>query len=350
MYAGAVAVPLIVGRALNLSPDQVAFLISADLFAGGLATLVQSFGLPGIGIRLPVMMGVTFASVGPMLAMAATPDVGILGVYGSVIGAGLFALAAAPFVSRLLPLFPPVVTGTIILVIGVSLMRVGINWGGRLRPWRPGPSIHEAELVPSNIDLKRERAAIMTLLSSTYGKGRVRVMRLAGEGDYREVRELEVRAMLTGDIGRAFTVADNATSVSTDTIKNVVNIVARENLQAGPELFCRAVAERFLERYSSMATATVSARETRWERLTIDGVPHPHGFTRQGNGFGTSDVMLSRAGGRVSSGVSGFTFLKATASGWADYIKDSYTTIAETHDRIAATSMEATWNWRARSG
>ena len=72
---------------------QVAFLISADLFAGGLATLVQSFGLPGIGIRLPVMMGVTFASAGPMLAMAATPDVGILGIYGLVIGAGLFGLA-----------------------------------------------------------------------------------------------------------------------------------------------------------------------------------------------------------------------------------------------------------------
>ncbi len=185
----------------------------------------------------------------------------------------------------------------------------------------------------------------MTLLSSTYGKGRVRVMRVAGEGDYREVRELEVRAMLTGDIGRAFTTADNSTSVSTDTIKNVINIVARENLEAGPELFCRAVAERFLDRYASMASATVSARETRWERMTIDGVPHPHGFTRQGNGYGTSEIASDRAGTRLSSGVLGFTFLKATASGWADYVKDSYTTIPETRDRIAATSMEATWRW-----
>lgn len=130
MYAGAVAVPLIIGRALKLSPEEVAFLISADLFACGLATLVQSFGLPGVGIRLPVMMGVTFASVGPMLAMAATPEVGLLGIYGSVIAAGLFGIVVAPFVSRLLPLFPPVVTGTIILVIGISLMRVGINWAG----------------------------------------------------------------------------------------------------------------------------------------------------------------------------------------------------------------------------
>ena len=130
MYAGAVAVPLIIGRALGLPPEQVSFLISADLFACGLATLVQSVGFPGVGVRLPVMMGVTFASVGPMLSMAATPEVGLLGIYGSVIAAGVFGVIIAPFISRLLPLFPPVVTGTIILVIGVSLMRVGINWAG----------------------------------------------------------------------------------------------------------------------------------------------------------------------------------------------------------------------------
>src|SRR6516165_1945373 len=130
MYAGAVAVPLIIGRALKLPPEDVAFLISADLFACGIATLVQSVGFPGVGIRLPVMMGVTFASVGPMLSMAATPDVGLLGIYGSVIAAGIFALLVAPFMGRHLPLFPPVVTGTIILVIGISLMRIGINWAG----------------------------------------------------------------------------------------------------------------------------------------------------------------------------------------------------------------------------
>lgn len=130
MYAGAVAVPLIIGRALKLPPEDVAFLISADLFVCGLATLCQSLGFPGVGIRLPVMMGVTFASVGPMLSMAATPEVGILGIYGAVIAAGVFGVLVAPFVSRLLPLFPPVVTGTIILIIGISLMRVAINWAG----------------------------------------------------------------------------------------------------------------------------------------------------------------------------------------------------------------------------
>ncbi len=131
MYAGAVAVPLIIGRALKLPPEDVAFLISADLFACGLATLVQCLGFPGVGIRLPVMMGVTLrlgradASRWPP-----RPDIGLLGIYGSVIAAGVFGIVAAPFVSRLLPLFPPVVTGSIILVIGISLMRVGINWAG----------------------------------------------------------------------------------------------------------------------------------------------------------------------------------------------------------------------------
>ncbi len=130
MYAGAVAVPLIIGRALKLPPEQIAVLINADLFACGIATLIQSIGFPGVGIRLPVMMGVTFASVAPMLAMAGSPDIGLLGIYGAVIAAGIFGIVIAPFISRMLPLFPPVVTGTIIIVIGISLMRVGINWAG----------------------------------------------------------------------------------------------------------------------------------------------------------------------------------------------------------------------------
>ena len=128
MYAGAVAVPLIVGRALKLSPEDIAILVSADLFACGIATLIQSWGLPGIGIRMPVMMGVTFASVTPMIAMGTNPELGLTTIYGSVIAAGLFGLLVAPLVGRLLPLFPPVVTGTIILVIGISLMKVGVNW------------------------------------------------------------------------------------------------------------------------------------------------------------------------------------------------------------------------------
>ena len=128
MYAGAVAIPLIIGRALKLPPEQVAMLVSTYLFACGIVTLIQSWGLPGIGIRMPVMMGVTFAAVGPMLSMGTNPAIGLTGIYGAVIASGLFGLIAAQLVGRLLPLFQPVVTGTIILVIGISLMRVGVNW------------------------------------------------------------------------------------------------------------------------------------------------------------------------------------------------------------------------------
>src|SRR6266516_4231026 len=129
MYAGAIAVPLIVGGTLKLPKDQIAFLINADLFACGIATLIQCLGVWRFGIRLPVIMGVTFAAVGPMVAMA-TSGVAITGIFGAVIAAGLFTVAVAPFASRLVRYFPPLVTGTIIAVIGITLLRIGINWAG----------------------------------------------------------------------------------------------------------------------------------------------------------------------------------------------------------------------------
>ena len=131
MYAGAIAVPLIVGRALKLTPEQVALLISADLFACGIVTLIQSLGVTRyFGIKLPVMMGVTFAAVGPMVAFAnAMPGVdGARAIFGAIIGAGIVSMLIAPIVSKLLRFFPPVVTGTIIAIIGISLMRVGVGW------------------------------------------------------------------------------------------------------------------------------------------------------------------------------------------------------------------------------
>ena len=139
MYAGAVAVPLIIGRALQLASDQIAVLVNADLFTCGVVTILQSVGIGPFGIRLPIMMGVTFASVEPMLAMANNPELGLGGIFGSVIAAGIFGMIIAPFMSSLLRFFPPVVTGTVIAVIGISLMRIGINWAaGAPAPTFPG--------------------------------------------------------------------------------------------------------------------------------------------------------------------------------------------------------------------
>jgi NCS2 family nucleobase:cation symporter-2 len=130
MYGGAVAVPLIVGQAAGLSREEIAFLINADLLVAGIATIVQSLGLGPVGIRMPVMMGASFAAVGSMVVMAGMPGVGIQGIFGATIAAGFFGLLIAPFMSRIVRFFPPLVTGTVITSIGLTLFPVAVNWAG----------------------------------------------------------------------------------------------------------------------------------------------------------------------------------------------------------------------------
>ena len=127
MYAGAVAVPLIVGGAMKLPPADLAYLITADLLVCGIATLVQCVGFWRFGVRLPIMQGCTFAAVSPMVLIGTTGG-GLPAIYGSVIVAGLAIVLLAPVFGRLLRFFPPLVTGTVILVIGVSLLPVAGNW------------------------------------------------------------------------------------------------------------------------------------------------------------------------------------------------------------------------------
>ena len=187
----------------------------------------------------------------------------------------------------------------------------------------------------------------MALVANTYGKGRVRVMRVYREGAYNEVRELTVQAMLEGDFSQAYTHGDNRTSVATDTIKNICYIVARENLRACAEDYAAKLAERFLHRYPQVARVTVRTWETQWARATPGGAPHPHSFTLDANGRPTTVVTAGRDGATATvSGIAGFTFLKSTESGWEDFVQDEYTTLADTNDRLAATAMDAAWTWR----
>jgi urate oxidase len=187
----------------------------------------------------------------------------------------------------------------------------------------------------------------MALLQKTYGKDHVRVMRVNRTPERHEVRELTVRAMLTGNFDAAFTHADNSTSVATDTVKNIINVVARENLALNTELFCAAVARKLLDSYPEVDTATVTAHETKWTRLQVDGKLHPHAFTLDSNGKPFAKVVATRNSVTTESGVDAFTFLKSTESGWEHYIHDRFTTIPETHDRMAATAMQASWRWHA---
>ena len=128
MYAGAVAVPLILANALGLEKEQLIYLINADLFTCGLATLIQTLGLWNMGIKLPIIQGVTFAAVTPMILIG--KEHGLTGIYGSVMVAGVIVYFVSPYFSRLIRFFPPVVTGSIITIIGVSLLPVAVRWAG----------------------------------------------------------------------------------------------------------------------------------------------------------------------------------------------------------------------------
>ncbi|MBO1330185.1 nucleobase:cation symporter-2 family protein [Streptomyces sp. VRA16 Mangrove soil] len=127
MYAGAVAVPLIVGGAMKLSAADLAYLITADLLVCGIATLIQCIGAWRFGIRLPIVQGCTFAAVSPMVLIGTTGG-GLPAIYGAVIVAGLAMMLLAPVFGRLLRFFPPLVTGTVILIIGLSLLPTAGTW------------------------------------------------------------------------------------------------------------------------------------------------------------------------------------------------------------------------------
>lgn len=130
MYAGAIAVPLIVGGALvaagQFDAGHMHHLIVADLFVAGVASVVQSLGFWRFGARLPLIQGVSFVSVAPMIAIGS--EHGITAIYGSVIVTGVVMILVAPFFARVVTFFPPLVVGTVITVVGLSLLSVAAGW------------------------------------------------------------------------------------------------------------------------------------------------------------------------------------------------------------------------------
>lgn len=128
MYAGAVAVPLIIGNSLNLSAADVIYLINADLLIAGIATIIMALGVGGLGAKSPIIQGVSFAAVTPMVMVGQAH--GLTAIFGATIAAGVIGYLITPFFSKLIRFFPPVVTGTIITLIGVSLLPVAVRWAG----------------------------------------------------------------------------------------------------------------------------------------------------------------------------------------------------------------------------
>lgn len=185
----------------------------------------------------------------------------------------------------------------------------------------------------------------MPLISNRYGKGRVRTLRLVRGMPRHSVSELTMLVMLEGGFEAAYLEGDNSAVVATDTIKNIVNVLAHRNPGADTETFARLVAAFFLDRYPQVEKADVMASETRWARLEIGGKPHDHAFTLDGNGLPFAHVVVGRDGTAAESGLAGFTFMKTTEAGWTGFHSDEYRTLADTQDRIVATAMDATWTW-----
>lgn len=125
MYAGAVIVPLIVGNALHLTTEQLTYLIAIDLLACGVATLLQVFGNKYFGIGLPVMLGCAFQAVSPMIIIGTQH--GVSAIYGAIIASGLFVVLFSGLFGKLIKVFPPVVTGSVVTIIGLTLIPVALT-------------------------------------------------------------------------------------------------------------------------------------------------------------------------------------------------------------------------------
>lgn len=125
MYAGAVIVPLIIGAALKLTGQQLTYLVSIDILTSGIATILQVWQNRFFGIGLPVVLGCTFTAVGPIIAIGS--QYGQSAIYGSIIVSGLIVLLIANFFGKLVKFFPPVVTGSVVTIIGITLIPVAMN-------------------------------------------------------------------------------------------------------------------------------------------------------------------------------------------------------------------------------
>ncbi len=125
MYAGAVIVPLIVGGAIGLTGEQLTYLVAIDLLMCGVATLLQVWKNKFFGIGLPVMLGCTFTAVGPMIAIGG--EFGVSAIYGSILAGGIFLVIISTVFGKLIKYFPPVVTGSVVTIIGITLIPVAMN-------------------------------------------------------------------------------------------------------------------------------------------------------------------------------------------------------------------------------
>jgi len=184
-------------------------------------------------------------------------------------------------------------------------------------------------------------SAILT--SHSYGKSRVRLTRVTRLSDRHEVRELTADVRLEGDFDDSYTLGDNRRVIATDTMKNVIYALAQGRPAEAIEDFAAALAAHFIESHDQVEAATVQLEEHGWRRIEVAAVESPHAFVAAGRETRTTSVRRDRHGARVESGLDNLQVLKTTGSGFAGFVRDAYTTLPETTDRIFATDVQAIW-------
>lgn len=183
------------------------------------------------------------------------------------------------------------------------------------------------------------------LTAHRYGKARVRVLKILREGKTHHIKDIEVRALLQGDFESSYIEGDNSRVVATDSIKNTVNVLAKQKLGDEIERFAVALGEHFLERYPQVENTIIDIAERDWQRMTSDGVGQPHAFLGNDGSRMITHVEIGRKSRLVQAGVRDLIILKSTGSGFEDYVTDEFTTLRPTKDRILATSFTATWTF-----
>ena len=183
------------------------------------------------------------------------------------------------------------------------------------------------------------------LLTHRYGKARVRVLKVLRSAAVHRIKDITVATLLEGDFETSYASGDNTKVVATDTIKNTINILAKKHLGDDIEQFATTIGEHFLGKYEHVARVNVSIDERRWQRMEPDGTPHPHSFVGRSDSTAFTEGIFTRTEKTLHSGIRDLLILKSTGSGFEKYLKDEFTTLPETSDRILATSFSARWKF-----
>lgn len=179
------------------------------------------------------------------------------------------------------------------------------------------------------------------LTFDTYGKTRVRLTQVLRNGDTHEILEISVRILFEGDFSKSYTAGDNTRILPTDTMKNTVYALARKSPITSIDLFAGELARHFLERVPHLQKVKIEIEQTPWGRIGAQGTA----FVKAGSECRTASVDANRDREVYISGISDLEILKTSKSGFAHFMKDEYTTLPETHDRLLGTVLHAEWTY-----